>query len=210
MKKIIWLSIFFSLLSVLPSLIYSQPKQIRTKDDALRTMTQTRVFQKENLITQNLKQEEKDAWTQLLKSLKEYVQTYNKSLLEHYATIETSSSELINLLSTVYITYIVPALRLPSDAGKGIISINATHLNPLKLDARALESTLDPLRNLSSNLTRTQDALRRLTFKKASENDVKTVLETFMAFHLQPVINKVLMDFQKVEAFKIKSLQALK
>ena len=91
--------------------IYSAAITEKEKIIMAITSAHTRVFSKENLITERIAEEDSKVWENLLSEIYKYVNKNGRNLVKDLNKIKIASDQLIDTLRLTYGLYILPNIN---------------------------------------------------------------------------------------------------
>jgi hypothetical protein len=206
MKKIpLWATLLALSFSLSYSIEATNGKGFKTEEDARLGIVSlhNKVFGKENLITQNITQSEKDSWVLVTQNLKDFIERTSPDLSKVYTTAEKISLDFISFLQNAFKNYIKPALINPKDKEEGTSRLLATTIDATALDIDGLKKQLSRLKGFLSALKQLEERVKGFKSTQKAEVEAKLVLETFI-IAVQLSVKKALKDLEKLRAFKEK------
>lgn len=181
--------------------------QFKSKDNAFAFIIgiHTKVFSKQNLITEHITMPDASDWYALLKGVEDYTRRNDKDRLPYYEKIRNASDTLINGLKIMYNTYILPALKDPKDGEAGIATLNDSKIDITKVDLDAIKNAVNKFRSTKEGLVNLQKSLKKKLLISSGSRNARGVL-TNLAFVLEITIDKVFADYEKVKVYKMTNL----
>ena len=164
------------------------------------TSAHTRVFSKENLITERISEEDSKVWENLLSEIYKYVNKNGRNLAKDLNKIRVASDQLIDTLRLTYGLYILPNITDSSkrEEGLNIKSTNASEkINKSAIKISSIMGKIEDLKEQENIMKRVQD---KIIAYKVSSPDVVAVLER-LALTVEVTISKVFKDAEKLKQF---------
>lgn len=202
LKYVLILSVFF--MGCVISKSSSKTPAVIGKNKIIMSITSahTRVFSKENLITERISENDSVVWENLLTEIYKYVKNSasNINLVRGFNKIRAASEDLLYTLRLTYGVYILPAITDISKRQEGLnikAPQAASKIDKSKINIDDILVKISSLKDQENSMKAVQNKL--LTYKVSSP-DVVDVLER-LAFTVEVTISKVFKDAQKVKDF---------
>jgi len=174
------------------------------KDKFLMTITSahTRVFSKDNLITERILPEDSAIWNALMSEIAQYVQRNGGKLTPEFEKLQRASNDLLNTLKIVYGTDIAPAITDQSKKQTGIslTVANASKINKALININSIKAKIAPLAEQENNAKNVPTQLDKRWLLSAADKDLAVVLKQ-LALTLEVTISKVFKDAEKLQKF---------
>lgn len=181
--------------------------QFKSKDNALNFITSvhTKVFGKQNLITERITVNEGGDWFSLLKGIEDYTQRNDKDFLPYVKKIREASLNFINGLKIMYHRFISPALKDPKDRERGVGQLSEDKIDLKKIDLDGIKNSIAYFKGIKNKLTDIEKSLnRKILFSSGSRNAREVLLRLILV--LKVTIDKVFIDYEKLKIFKIRGI----
>ena len=180
--------------------IYSAAITEKEKIIMAITSAHTRVFSKENLITERIAEEDSKVWENLLSEIYKYVNKNGRNLVKDLNKIKIASDQLIDTLRLTYGLYILPNITDSSkrEEGLNIKSTNASEkINKSAIKISSIMGKIEDLKEQENIMKMVQG---KIVAYKVSSPDVVAVLER-LALTVEVTISKVFKDAEKLKQF---------